>query len=126
MKTILLVEDDAVLRHALDRTLTEAGYFIVAAEDTMAALDAIAAHRIDLLVTDIVMPQGKPHGLALARMARMRRPDFPVIFMTGYHDIVPRDVELPGRLFEKPIDTAELVQAIDDLFASQQPAPETA
>jgi DNA-binding NtrC family response regulator len=118
MKTILLVEDDPLLRHAMDRNLTEAGYAVVAAADTMAALDEITTRRIDVLVTDIVMPQGKPHGLALARMARIHRPGFPVMFMTGYCDVVMNDDDFPGPVFRKPIDIDELLTALGEVFTA--------
>jgi DNA-binding NtrC family response regulator len=118
MKTILLVEDDPMLRHAIDRNLTEAGYAVVAAADTMAALDEIATRRIDVLVTDIVMPQGKPHGLALARMARIHRPGFPVMFMTGYSDVAMKDDDFPGPIFRKPVDIDELLTALGEVFAA--------
>jgi DNA-binding NtrC family response regulator len=84
----------------------------------MAALDQISVREIDLLLTDIVMPPGKPHGLALARMARVHRPGFPVMFMTGYHDVVQKDSDFPGRVFQKPLDIDELLKAIDDVFVS--------
>jgi hypothetical protein len=118
MKTILLVEDDPMLRHAIDRNLTEAGYAVVAAADTMAALDEITTRRIDVLVTDIVMPQGKPHGLALARMARIHRPGFPVMFMTGYRDIAMKDADFPGPIFRKPVDIDELLTALGEVFTA--------
>jgi DNA-binding NtrC family response regulator len=124
MKTILLVEDDPTLRHAIDRNLTEAGYRVVAAADTMVALEEISAGEIDLLLTDIVMPPGKPHGLALARMARIQRPGAPVMFITGYYDVAAQEGDLPGKVFEKPVDIDALLAAIDDLFgAAARPAP---
>jgi DNA-binding response OmpR family regulator len=121
MKTILLVEDDPMLRHAIDRNLTEAGYAVVAAADTMAALDEITTRRIDVLVTDIVMPQGKPHGLALARMARIQRPGFPVMFMTGYHDVAAKG-DFPGPVFRKPVDIDELLTALGEVFTAGRTA----
>lgn len=123
MKTILLVEDDPMLRHAIDRNLTEAGYVVVAAADTMAALDEITTRRIDVLVTDIMMPQGKPHGLALARMARIHRPGFPVMFMTGYRDVVMKDDDFPGPVFRKPVDIDELLTALGEVFTAGPMAP---
>ncbi|MDB5410023.1 MAG: hybrid sensor histidine kinase/response regulator [Rhodospirillales bacterium] len=126
MKTILLVEDDATLRHAIDRNLTDAGYRVVAAEDTMAALEEISAHEIDLLLTDIVMPPGKPHGLALARMARIRQPGAPVMFMTGYHDVVAQGGDFPGKVFQKPVDIDVLLEAIGELFGASEAAGQSA
>lgn len=126
MKTILLVEDDAALRHAIDRHLTSAGYAVVATEDTMAALQQMSSCHTDLLLTDIVMPKGKPHGIALARMARMRCAGLPVMYITGYHDIVQEEGELFGKIFYKPVDMDQLLQAVDDVFDASRAGNELA
>ena len=86
--TILWVEDDASFRHAVTRALEVGGFRVIAAPDTMSALKELdRAPRVDLLLADIQMPPGQPHGLALARMARVRQPELPVIFLTGYEDL---------------------------------------
>jgi len=122
MKTILIVEDDASLRHAIGRELRAAGYGVVASGDSMAALDELSSGQIDLLLTDIVLPKGKPHGIALARMAKLRRPKLPVLYMTAHRDVVRDESDLDGKLFYKPIDIGELVKATADSFRSQPPA----
>jgi DNA-binding NtrC family response regulator len=126
MKTILLVEDDAALRHGIDRHLTSAGYAVIAAEDTMAALEQMSSCRIDLLLTDVVMPKGKPHGIALARMARIRFFGLPVVYITGDRDILRDEGELFGKIFEKPVDMDLLLQAIDDAFDASRAGNELA
>jgi CheY-like chemotaxis protein len=119
VKTILLVEDDETFRYTAARHLTEAGYVVITAPDSMAALRELSSGcTIDLLLTDIVMPQGKPHGIALARMARMRRTRLPVVLMTGYDGLFRSDEELPGPIFSKPIDMAALTAAIGEQLAS--------
>jgi CheY-like chemotaxis protein len=119
MKTILLVEDDEAFRYSVARYLTDAGYVVIVAPDSMAALHELSSGAaIDLLVTDIVMPQGKPHGIALARMARMRRASLPIILVTGYEDVVRDSSDLPGPIFHKPVDMAALTEAIGKLLAA--------
>jgi CheY-like chemotaxis protein len=119
MKTILLVDDDEAFRYSAARHLTDAGYVVIAAADSMAALRELGAGvAIDLLLTDIVMPHGKPHGLALARMARMRRSHLPIVLMTGYDGVVGADTELPGPIFRKPIDMVALTDVIGRQLAS--------
>src|SRR3978361_204441 len=118
MKTILVVEDDESFRYSIARHLTDAGYVVITAPDSMAALRELSSgSRIDLLLTDIVMPQGKPHGIALARMARMRRTRLPIVLMTGYDGLVRSDEELPGPILAKPIDMAALTAAIGKQLA---------
>jgi len=66
--------------------------------------------RIDLLLTDVVMPD-RVNGLALSRMARMRRLDLPVIYMSGY-DIPGLEDEALGTLLRKPISDKLLLAEI--------------
>ena len=113
MQTILVTEDDEALRHVAVKQLSAAGYNVIAVADSMAALSELDARQgIDLLLLDVVMPPGNPHGLSLARMARHRRPEIPVIFMTGQPDLLPIARALPAMAFMKPIDFAALVAEI--------------
>ncbi|MDB5408483.1 MAG: Sensory box histidine kinaseresponse regulator [Rhodospirillales bacterium] len=118
MTTILLVEDDEAFLYSAARHLTEAGYQVVIAADSMAALRELGSEAIDLLVTDIVMPHGKPHGIALARMARMRFAALPIILITGYDNVVGGDSDLPGPLLQKPVGMEVLTQTISKLLAA--------
>jgi CheY-like chemotaxis protein len=111
--TLLLVEDDASLRYAAARFLTKAGFDVVDVADTMQALIQLdAGQKIDLAIVDIVMPKGTPNGVAFARMARTKRPGFPVMFTTGHKDLVGNDKNLPGPIFSKPVDLDGLAKAI--------------
>ncbi len=81
--TILVVEDETGVRqHAID-ALRELGYKVVHADGSAAALRVLEAHpEIDLLFTDVVMPE--MNGRQLAEEASRRRPDLKVLFTTGY------------------------------------------
>jgi CheY-like chemotaxis protein len=110
-KQILLVEDDEVFRDATAATLRSAGYGVQAAPDYRLALEILEGdERIDLLLTDVVMPD-RVNGLALSRMARMRRLDLPVIYMSGY-DIPGFEDEALGTLLRKPISDELLLAEI--------------
>ena len=110
-KQILLVEDDEVFRDATAATLQSAGYAVQAAPDYRLALEILEGNqRIDLLLTDVVMPD-RVNGLALSRMARMRRLDLPVIYMSGY-DIPGLEDEALGTLLRKPISDELLLAEI--------------
>jgi DNA-binding response OmpR family regulator len=112
MATILMVEDDPGFAEALDRGLRAARFDVVAASDSLAALRLLDSdQRVDMLLTDIKMPEGQPHGIALSLMARRQRPSLPVIFMSGYPDLI-RDAGLDETVFAKPFNLAILVEAI--------------
>ncbi len=84
--TILIVEDEETFLKTLSRHLARSGYVVVEAEDGEKALEIYDSHQhnIDLLLTDIVMP--KMGGLELSTRMKHRRPELPIIFMTGYAD----------------------------------------
>jgi CheY-like chemotaxis protein len=110
-KQILLVEDDEVFRDATATMLRSAGYAVHVAPDHRLALEILEGNeRIDLLITDVVMPD-RVNGLALSRMARMRRLDLRVIYLSGY-DIPGFEREALGTLLRKPISDDLLLAEI--------------
>jgi CheY-like chemotaxis protein len=114
---ILLVDDDPVLLSAVAEALRGEDYRVTAVSHFNPALAALddAANKLDILVTDIVMPGGV-HGVALARMARMRHPEIPAVYMTAY-DIPGAEREVFGPLLRKPVEPSQLVAAIEAEFA---------
>jgi CheY-like chemotaxis protein len=110
-RQILLVEDDEVFRDATAAMLRSAGYAVQGAPDYRQALEILESdERIDLLITDVVMPD-RVNGLALSRMARMRRLGLPVIYISGY-DIPGFEHEALGALLRKPISDELLLAEI--------------
>jgi PAS domain S-box-containing protein len=83
-ETILLVEDDLDIREVACTILTAAGYNVIRAENTTAAIEAARStfQRIDLLLTDIIMPGMS--GVELRDRVRALRPDIKALYMTGY------------------------------------------
>ncbi len=82
-ETVLLVEDDPSVRMLVREVLDELGYAALEAVDADAALAIFStAGRIDLLITDVGLPG--MNGRQLAEMVRARRPEMPVLFITGY------------------------------------------
>jgi signal transduction histidine kinase/CheY-like chemotaxis protein len=102
--TILVVDDDALVRPVAAQYLRDLGYAVVEAEDALHALAlAEAASAFDLVLTDVVMPG--LDGVALAAQLRAAQPGLPVLMMTGHAD--------RGRLagedvLEKPFTQAQL------------------
>ena len=110
-ETVLLAEDEQLVRQLVAETLERLGYSVLAAANGVEALEQLDAHdgSVDLLLTDVVMPG--MNGRELAKLVRERRPETRVLFMTGYaEDAVTSDGVLqPGaELLEKPFAAADL------------------
>jgi PAS domain S-box-containing protein len=103
---ILLVEDDASVRRSLRLLLEEAGYRIIEAERGAAALATVDASgpAIDLVLTDLVMPDGMS-GRDLAVQITSKYPDTEIVFITGFsRDFGYADLEDEHALLHKPVD----------------------
>jgi CheY-like chemotaxis protein len=113
---ILLVDDDLAFGDATARVLRAAGFEVFQAADHRLALDDLESTRpIDLLITDIVMPD-RVNGVALSRMARMRRPELKVIYLTAYD--IPGVEDEAGPVLRKPIDDEQLLAEIRRALAT--------
>jgi PAS domain S-box-containing protein len=83
-ETILVVDDEATIRHLIDEVLDEQGYTVIGAGDGAAGLKVLqSGARIDLLITDVGLPNGM-NGRQVADAARSLRPGLRVLFITGY------------------------------------------
>jgi len=114
--SLLFVDDDEVFAEAAAKILRGAGYEVRVAPDHRLALETLeGGSPVDLLVTDIVMPD-RVNGIALGRMARLRRPGIRIIYITG-HDIPGVKDEALGPILRKPIDDRELVAEVKRALA---------
>jgi CheY-like chemotaxis protein len=111
---VLVVDDEASIRHFVDRVLREAAYETMLAPDATVALELAATHQpFDLLLADLVMPG--MYGDELARRLRQRDPDLKVLYFTGFADrlFAERLVLSANEAFlEKPVGTAGLLEAV--------------
>src|SRR5579862_7414672 len=83
-KRILLVDDDEIFCEATAAVLRSAGYDVQVAPEVRRAREILeSSEPLDLFLADIVMPD-RVNGLALSRMARLRRPDIKVVYLSGY------------------------------------------
>jgi two-component system, cell cycle sensor histidine kinase and response regulator CckA len=117
-ETILVVEDELVLRLLITRALEAYGYRVIAASTGLAALELWDEHCsvVDLLLADIVMPDGVSGG-RLADQLRAEKPGLKVLFMSGYPgDIAGRGLDLREgyNFLQKPFSAAQLAQAVRD------------
>jgi two-component system, cell cycle sensor histidine kinase and response regulator CckA len=117
--TILLVEDEAMVRAVAERALARQGYKVVTATNGEEGLEMLEAAEepIDLVNSDVVMPT--MDGPTMARAAREKRPDLPIIFMSGYAEEQLRNsinLENIGFL-PKPFSVQQIGQAAREALA---------
>jgi two-component system cell cycle sensor histidine kinase/response regulator CckA len=117
-ETILLVEDEYAVRSITRRVLESQGYRIYEATTVREALEVWRGHaeEIELLITDIVMPQ-RLTGRELSERLRAQRPALKVIFMSGYSsDVIGKDTGFFRRtkssFLQKPFSTQVLLQTV--------------
>ncbi|MDO6414645.1 response regulator [Sphingomonas sp. BIUV-7] len=117
--TILLVEDEAMVRAVAERALTRQGYKVLVAGNGEEALEILDRDGvvIDLLVSDVVMPA--MDGPTLVRHARESFPDLKVLFMSGYAEEQLRKSIAIDRVsfLSKPFSVQQLGQAARDAMA---------
>ena len=111
---ILVVEDDTGFRRTVVRMLESAGFAVTAAQGFSDAMKAIeTVDEISLLLADIEMPPGKPHGYSIGACARNHRRDLKIVYMTGRHE--PDKFALFDRrsaVLLKPFTVNALVETI--------------
>lgn len=122
--TILVVEDEEQVRCLVCETLQSYGYKVLSAAHAPAALEIFNANpqAMDLLLTDLVMPQ--MNGIDLATKLRERRPDLRVVFMSGYteHAALQQGSRLAGSLFlQKPFTPDSLLRKLRSMLQPSAP-----
>ena len=110
---ILIVDDDPDVRWIIAQKLREIGYVVEEADNGRAALAMLEQHvPCDLMIADLVMPGLS--GLDTLRLARRKRPDLKVLFVSGYADLSRFGANLSDHaLLKKPFKLEELVQAVE-------------
>jgi CheY-like chemotaxis protein len=113
---VLLVEDDDDNRELMAEVLAAAGFEVVSAASGQEGLKALAAHSVDVLVTDVGMPG--MGGLDLAKAAKQIAPAVPVVIVTGWaerDDIAEARGKHVDAVLIKPVDPDALTQAVTDV-----------
>ncbi len=126
-ETVMVVEDEPVVRRLTRTTLEESGYKVMEASDGAEALALLARTngQVDLVLSDVVMP--RMGGKALDEALRRQRPELPLLFMSGYagQEVAERGLLNPDASFiQKPFSPQELVQRVRSLLDRRAPGAE--
>jgi PAS domain S-box-containing protein len=118
-ETILLAEDDRMVREWVLRVLGAAGYRVLVASDGDEALDLFLRDKdnVDLALLDVLMPRRS--GREVSRTIRAHRPEIPVVFTTGYSDDVLTSEQQqagPLQILQKPYDAREILLKIREVL----------
>lgn len=125
MSTLLVIDDEPVVRAVACQTLREAGYTCLEAVSALEALEQLQSdpRRLDGMVVDIRLPDMS--GLNLVRLARIHRPGTPALFISGYAQPAVEEPELQQLLqafLPKPFTPDQLLAAVRELL----PTPHSA
>ncbi len=120
--TVLVVDDDQAVGRVVSRALELDGFVTVSATNGREALQLLDRHEgpIDLVVTDLVMPE--MDGRELIRILRERRPGLPIVSMSGYTDaasLSPGVLEYGSGFLAKPFTPEQLVAKVREVLASR-------
>lgn len=118
--TVLLIEDDFLIRTCLAEFLLDSGLTVREADNCAEARAIIGAEpKLDALVADMTLPDGD--GMTLVQPARERWPDLPVIYISGHGDL-RRDETSGGpardRFISKPYTLASILEALLEMTSA--------
>ena len=120
--TVLLVEDEPMVRTVAERALTRHGYKVVTATNGEEALERLADPdvQVDLLISDVVMPL--MDGPTMVREARKTHADMPILFMSGYaEEQLRKSIDIEHVAFlPKPFSVQELAEAVRKALTEEQ------
>ena len=119
--TILVVEDDVMVRLPIAEYLRDCGYTVLEAGDAAEAIATVhAVGLVNLVFSDVRMP-GTMDGFGLARWLCNHRPEIPILLTSGYNSSPSLSIDVIRRvkLIEKPYSQAHVARRIQDLLDHQ-------
>jgi len=116
-RRILLIEDDPVVRRTLASLLRTGGHIVEEADGGPAGLTRLTEKPVDLVLTDLGMPE--LNGWEVARQVKARHPDLPVVLLTGWGEQLEDSGDIPAglvdRVLGKPVRLEDLLTTIAEL-----------
>ncbi len=116
MKTVLVVDDEPVIRALVADVLRDEGFTVITAADGREGLDLLARERPDLVLMDVMMPGLDGREAYLAMRSRPDLPDVPVVMMSAAVKPDGLDPSIAGYL-PKPFDLDDLLTLVERLLA---------
>ncbi len=120
--TVLLVEDETLLREGVQEVLEMSGYTVIGAADGLEALEWLEQVAVTLVITDLIMP--KMNGVEFIQCVREKYPELPIIVASGTTETVIKrlglaSIQVPGAMasIRKPFKGAELVALAQRVMA---------
>jgi PAS domain S-box-containing protein len=110
-RTILVVEDDELIRSTTAEMLMTLGHDVLEAPDAPSAMDILAKTPIDILLTDVRLPDVS--GIVLARQARESQPDLQIIIATGDDSATDQAQAIKAKLLLKPYLSSDLARVLE-------------
>lgn len=111
---VLVVDDEPLIAMGAAMALAEAGFVAIEAGSADQAMDVLAEHQVDLVLTDYRMPRRNGAELALAVREQPRLANIPVVLMTGYLDeALHGRSDLFTAVIQKPFRSTELIAALE-------------
>lgn len=116
---ILVVDDDIQFRRFVVRVLESNGFAVIQADGFQAAIQLIETDiQIDLLISDVALGAGRPHGVSLGNMAKLRRPNLKIIYISGSVDVhLAAQFGRAAAVLEKPFVARALTETIEKVLA---------
>lgn len=113
--SILIVEDEVLIRMMMANELRSAGYNVIEAAQADEAMDVLDATPIDLVITDITMPWGSMDGIKLAERVRSDWPRTKVMVVSAN---LPENRDVLDAFIGKPVDPDKLIELVRILLKS--------
>lgn len=122
MASILIIDDDHLLRGVLAKALTHANHTVIQAGDGLQGVEIARVAAIDLVITDIIMPVQE--GVETIMTLRREKPKLPIIAMSGGVSNSPLYLDIAGRIgakrvLAKPFTPAQLLETVDHVLAEE-------
>ena len=122
MTTILLVEDEVLLREGVQEMLEAHDYKVIGAGDGIEALDWLEQVSVSLIITDIIMPN--MDGMEFVEKVRVTYPNTPIVVISGspgsvMHRLGISNIQVPGASasIKKPFKSTDLLMVVQKLLA---------
>ncbi|MBB2487900.1 response regulator [Mitsuaria sp. WAJ17] len=125
---VLVVDDSAVVRAKLGKLLEGAGYLVLLARDGVEALEVLARHPVQVMITDLEMPNKNGFELIADVQGALETEDLPIIAITGHEELQGRVHQIQGLygIFKKPWSDRDLLKRIETLTQLRQRGPRIA